>query len=316
MNNLHCVDYLTLEQRNPDHQYSTLLQKILTEGKDKKPIHSTLKENAGSGHSFARELTGKSCILEFDMRNGFPVLTCRNLRKAFKGALGELIGFLNGAETIDDLEAYGCPRRYWESWVTADKCRIFGLQPGHLGEGSYGPAFRNESGFDQLYALNRAIRDYPMSRTLVFSSWVPRLALGDQSQGFPRKVIVAPCHGDFVHVHIFPELRELELVHVQRSADMCVGFQMNLIQWCAFGMMLAYLHGYKYTKYIHFVSSAQIYDTQFDSARELIRRVPHPFPKVTIRLNNVVDCPWEFRPDDFVLEEYEADPWFTIPTPI
>ena len=130
------INYKPLDERTPDTQYQDLLRYIREHGKDKVPIHARLDENKGTGHANSKEVTGR--MISYDMSNGFPVLTERNLKKAFRGAIGELVGFLNGAKTLDDLEKYGMPRVWWENWVTKEKCEIFGLPEGNLGDGSYG----------------------------------------------------------------------------------------------------------------------------------------------------------------------------------
>jgi thymidylate synthase len=114
------IDYKPADQRTPDTQYRDLLQAILTKGKDKKPIHATLKENAGKPHAFAREITGKACCLEFDLANGFPIFTERDTAKLVKGSIGEISAFLNRARTLDDLVFFGWATLFWERWVSAE----------------------------------------------------------------------------------------------------------------------------------------------------------------------------------------------------
>jgi thymidylate synthase len=289
------IEYLPFEKRTVDTQYEDLLRAIFSQGKNKKPIHATLAENINKDHSYARELTGKVCCLEYNLENGFPIFGCRDVRKLVTGAIGELAAFLNGARTLEELKSYGCPEQFWKDWVTKKKCADFGLKEGDLGDGSYGPALRafptpdfqfqnQESCFDQLSALNDLMMLSPMSRTILLTTWIPHLALGSNIQGFPRKVVVAPCHGSFFHVHVFPELREMQVTCVQRSADAPVGLQFNIAQWCTLGLVLSMIHGLKFTKYTYFVSSAQIYDIQFESVHKILGREPRKFPTVTLRV--------------------------------
>lgn len=322
------IEYLPFEKRVPDTQYEDLLRAIMTRGKDKKPIHASLPENAGKGHSYAREFTGKACCLEFDLSNGFPIFGCRDLRKLVPGAIGEISAFVNGARTLDELKKFGCPEQFWKSWVTKEKCERIGLNEGDLGDGSYGPALRAfptpdfqfqnvEKTFDQLAALNETMGTYAMSRTILMTTWIPHLALGSEAQGFPRKVVVAPCHGTVFHVHIFPELREMEVTCVQRSADAPVGLQFNVSQWCTLGLILSMIHGLKFTKYTHFVSSAQIYDIQFESVEEMLGRTPKIFPTVTLEPTEPYVVPWDLRKEHFKIgEDYDPHPWFVTPTVI
>lgn len=312
------VNYKPFSERTPDGQYHELLRTIRDHGNTKVPIHARLSENRGSGHHISKELTGY--MLQFDMTNGFPLLPIRNLTKPFAGALGEIIGFLNGGRTLEALAAHGMPRLFWESWVTKEKCEKFGLVEGDLGIGSYGGALRTmptpEGTFDQVLALERQMRTMPFLRTHVMSTWNPPYALGDSEQGFPRKVVVAPCHGNFIHFTLFEDTKELEMTHTQRSADAPVGLQFNLIEWPAVGMMFAHILGYTFTKYTHFLSAPHIYDLQDDAVEELLLREPRRLPTVTLEPNREVTHVFDFKPEDFKIADYEPHPWLKIPTPI
>ncbi len=312
------VNYLPFNERTPDFQYQELLKKIKKTGKDKMPIHVRLSENANSGHQNSREITG--AMLQFDMNNGFPVLTERDLSKSFYGAIGELVAFLNGQSTLSGLKKYGCPEVFWRDWVTKEKCEIFGLDEGDLGNGSYGASlghFQSTKGkFDQVSAVQRQMEKAPFLRTHVLTTWNPPLSMGDKEQGFKREVVVAPCHGNFIHFILFDDQKELEMTHTQRSADVPVGLQFNLIEWSALGLMVAHLLGYKFTKYTHFLSNPHYYDIQADSVDKLLSFKPKSFPTVILKPNRKVKRLQDFRKEDFVLEDYDPSPWFKIPTPI
>ena len=189
------IDYLSFKERVPDLQYQNLLREIKEKGKDKIPIHVRLDENKNSGHQNSREITG--AMLQFNMENGFPVLTERDLSKSFYGSIGELVAFLNGQSTLSGLKDYGCPEVFWKDWVTKEKCAHFGLEEGDLGDGSYGASlghFQSKDGeFDQVTAVQRQMERAPFLRTHVLTTWNPPLSMGDKEQGFDRKVVVAPC---------------------------------------------------------------------------------------------------------------------------
>jgi thymidylate synthase len=259
-------------------------------------------------------------MLQFDMSNGFPVLTERDLSKSFYGAIGELVAFLNGQSTLSGLKEYGCPEVFWRDWVTKEKCAIFGLSEGDLGDGSYGASlghFQSAKGeFDQVSAVQRQMEKAPFLRTHVLTTWNPPLSMGDDEQGFKRKVVVAPCHGNFIHFVLFDEQKELEMTHTQRSADVPVGLQFNLIEWSALGLMVAHLLGYKFTKYTHFLSNPHYYDVQAEAVDKILAIDPKPFPTVTLKPNRKVTRIQDFRKEDFVLEDYDPEPWFKIPTPV
>jgi len=299
------VNYLAPEQRTPDTQYHDLLRRILETGDDVKPIH-------GEG---ARMVFGHQ--MRFDMRNGFPLLPIRDLTKSFKGALGELIGFLHGARTLEELKEYGCPNVFWDRWVTAEKCEIFDLPPHDLGDGSYGAAWADfptpDGGtFNQIEHVVRQIKERPFLRTHIISPWIPFFAL--QHSELKRKVVVAPCHG-WVHIVAMPEMKQLSLHHFQRSGDVPVGVALNLVEYAALGILFARELGYTFKEYVYTISDAHMYESQFPYVEQLLERAPRIFPTVTLDPNvtGVLDA----RREHFTLgDDYDPHDHMNIPTPV
>lgn len=290
-------------ERTPDAQYQNLLRKIFEEGAEVSPIHGEK----------ARMLVGQQ--LRYSLANGFPVITERDLSGAmFTGALAEHIAFLHGARTQKELEAFGC--KWWKPWVTKEKCAIFGLPEGDLGDGSYGAAWaafptRKGVSFNQIKNLVQQIKERPYLRTHFVSPWIPQYAL--QHSELTRKVVVAPCHG-WIHVLAFPATKELSIHHFQRSADFPVGVPFNMIQYAAFGMMLGQVIGYTLKDIIYTLSDAHIYESQYEKVKELLGREPRRLP--TVALASPPDDIFAFRPEHFVLSDYTPHPKMFIPTPI
>ncbi len=291
------------EQRTPDTQYRDILQRIMTEGREVNPIHGEK----------AKMLVGVQ--LRYPIENGFPVITERALSgKLFEGALAEHIAFLHGARTQEALASYGCS--WWKRWVTKEKCDIFGLPEGDLGDGSYGAAwatFPTKEGapFNQIEHVIKQLKERPFLRTHFVSPWIPQYTL--QHSELVRKVVVAPCHG-WIHILAFPETKELVIHHFQRSADFPVGVPFNIIQYAAFGMMVAHLIGYKMKELVHTFSDAHIYESQYAAVEELLKREPKKLPTVTLdtTINNIFD----FKPQHFTLSDYDPHPAMVIPTPV
>lgn len=294
-------------QRTPDSQYQDLLRRILKDGRSSGVIQ---------GEDAIRII---GLQLRYDMSNGFPMITERDMSGPFlKAALGEHIAFLNGACTQTELEKFGC--KFWSRWVTKEKCDIFGLPEGDLGPGSYGAAwasFPTSEGepFNQITNLMKQIKERPYLRTHILTPWIPQYTI--QHSSLNRKVVVAPCHG-WVHVITYPEQKEFAVHHFQRSSDMPVGVPFNIIQYAAFGLMLQKLIGWKFVEYIHTFSDGHIYESQIKHVEELLRREPRKLP--TVRLDeeatkNIIDIR-DFRPEHFIVENYDPHPKMTIPTPV
>lgn len=291
------------EERVPDEQYRDVLERIMNEGRDVLPIHGEK----------ARMITGVQ--LRYDMDNGFPVITERDLSgHFFKGAIAEHIAFLNGARTQEELEKYGC--KWWKRWVTKERCDIFGLPEGDLGDGSYGAAWasfptKEGESFNQIKEVVRQIKERPYLRTHFISPWIPQYTI--QHDGLRRKVVVAPCHG-WIHILAFPESKEVSIHHFQRSADFPVGVPFNIIQYASFGLMISRLTGYDLKEVVYTFSDAHIYESQFDDVKELLSREPKRLP--TVKLDETVTDIFDFRPDHFILEDYHPHPKMTISTPV
>lgn len=291
-------------ERTPDTQYRDLLKKIMDEGRDMMPIH-------GIG---ARSIVGHQ--IRYKLENGFPLITERDCTKLFPGALGEHIGFLNGAHTLEELKKYDMPAIYWDRWVTKEKCADFGLEEGDLGPGSYGAAwgsFPTKEGepFNQIAHVVKQIKERPYLRTHFVSPWIPQYTL--QHSELRRQVVVAPCHG-WMHIFTYPDTKEVVIHHFQRSADIPIGVVSNVVQYAAFGMMLAQVIGYTMKELVHTFSDAHIYHNQFDAVAELLAREPRKLP--TVSLDASISDIFEFRPKHFTLTDYEPHPRMVIPTAI
>ncbi len=298
------VDYKPVAERTIDYQYYNLLKKIMETGKEVPVIHG--------GNS--RKIVGYE--LRYDMTNGFPVLTERFLAgNYFKGALGEHIGFLHGAHTHEELTAFGCP--WWKKWTDEEKSAKFNLPVGELGAGSYGISWTNfptDDGrrFNQILNFQNQVKTMPFLRTHFLSPWIPD-AVAAGNLEFPRRTQVAPCHG-WIHAHVDPKEKTVVLMHFQRSADVPVGLCFNIMQYAAFGMMLAHMMGYKFTELVHYISDAHIYEMQYPHVEELLSREPKRFGTVVIdeEPKDILD----FLPPHFELQDYDSWPKMDIPTPI
>lgn len=243
--------------------------------------------------------------LRFDLSREFPVITERKIsEKMWKGAIGELLGFINGARTQKELEAFGCT--WWKSWVTEKKCAKRGLETGDLGPGSYGAAFHDfptseGETFNQFAAILQQIKERPFLKTHFITPWIPQYTI--RIKGRTQKVVVCPCHG-WMNIRILNN--KLHLHMFQRSCDVPIGLPANLAQYAALTLALAEVTGYEAGEYIHSFSDAHIYADQIDKVKELLKREPRPLPKMKI-INKKKDL-FAYRADDFELYDYDPHP--------
>ena len=287
--------YKPLEKRTPDTQYQDRLRHILN--------HGTLADATPQGIG-AMTCFGTLPPMVFDLSNGVPFITERKI-SFWRKAVGEIIAFVNGARTIDQIESYGCD--FWGDY--RGKGSELGLEPDDMGPGSYGAAFHDfekpeGDTLNQFEQVLEQIQKYPNLRTHLVTPWKPYYT----ARGPERKVIVAPCHG-WLHFRVLHG--RLHMRMDQRSADMPVGVPSNMVEYSALLLMMSQVTGYPPGNYIHSFSDAHVYANQIGNVRELIERKPLPFP--LLRLNRNVKSLFDFRVEDFSLDEYEPHPAMTIP---
>ncbi len=288
------VDYLPVAERTPDTQYRDLLQEIL----DKGVSTGTQLETD------ALTLMGAK-PMRFRMNNGFPMITERKIsEKMWSQAIGEIMGFINGARTLEELEEFGC--YWWEPWGSERKTKKRGLEPGDLGPGSYGAAFHDfptseGEPHNQFKDIIEQIKEKPHLRTHFITPWVPQYIA--RGKGKTQKVVVCPCHG-WIHLRVLDG--KLTLHMFQRSGDVPVGVPANMVQYAALLMAIAEVTGFEPYEYIHTISDAHIYVDQISRVEEMLKREPKVFP--TMKLKNKHKDIFKYRHTDYELSDYDPHP--------
>lgn len=107
----------------------------------------------------------------------------------------------------------------------------------------------------------------------------------------------------------------LNMMLNQRSNDVLVANNWNVVQYAALLMMIAQSVDMAPGILTHVITNAHIYDRHVDIIKELIQRQPYPAPIVT--LNPEKKNFYEFTPDDFTIAGYQhGDPIKNIPVAI
>ncbi len=289
-------------ERTVDTQYQDLLREILAKG-----IRTPSQQGVD-----ALTLIGPK-PLHFKLENGFPLITERNMAPKiseklpvtiWQQAIGEILGFANGARTQEELEKFGC--YWWRWWVTKEKCEKRGLKEGDLGPGSYGAAFHDfptadGGAYNQFKNIIEQIKEEPQLRTHFITPWIPQYTI--RGKGKQQKVVVAPCHG-WIHLRIIEN--KLTLHMYQRSCDVPVGLPQNLIQYAALTLAIAKVTGLEPYEYVHSFSDAHIYVDQQPSVETMLAREARALPTLTLK-SDKKDF-FEFRHTDFALSDYNPHP--------
>ena len=289
-------NYRRYEERKALYQYRAILEEIMTKGEDNP---SPMVDGNTGEPLFTREIHG--IMTKFDiLKDGAPIITERDISGFYKGAIGEIFAFINGAVTETELREFGC--KFWGPWVTETKCKKRGLEVGNLGPGSYGAAFHdfptpNGESFDQWKEIDLQMRERKELKTHFISPWIPEYII--RNSNHQQKVVVCPCHG-WVHFNIIDG--RLDMTMMQRSCDVILGLPSNWTEYTAVLLAMADTHNLKPGVFTHFISNAHIYSNSMDVAEELISRETEPFP--TLKIVNHHDSLFDYRKDDFELKDY------------
>ncbi len=233
--------------------------------------------------------------MRFDLSKGFPMVTTKKLH--LKSIIYELLWFLKGDTNIDYLKENGV--NIWNAW--ADK-------NGDLGP-VYGFQWRNwnNDGIDQIKILVKELVNNPNSRRHLISAWNPSV-LPDTSKSFESnvangKAALPPCHA-FFQFYVSNEKLSCQLY--QRSADVFLGVPFNIASYSLLTMMIAQVCNLKLGDFVHTFGDAHIYSNHFEQMNMQLKREPRSLP--TMKLNPSVTDIFDFRFEDFTLENYDPHP--------
>ena len=271
--------------------YLDLLQHILDHGTRK-------ADRTGTG-----TLSVFGYQMRFDLAAGFPAVTTKKLH--LKSIIHELLWFLSGDTNIRYLNENSV--RIWDEWATED---------GDLGP-VYGAQWRNWVApdgrrIDQISQLLDDLNKRPDSRRHIVSAWNPAL-LPDETQSPQDNAAMGlqalpPCHTMF-QFHVADGRLSCQLY--QRSADVFLGVPFNIASYSLLTMMIAQVTGLKPGQFIHTFGDVHIYLNHREQVQTQLGREPFPLPRM--KINPDVSDLFEFRYEDFELENYRCHPPIRAP---
>ena len=89
----------------------------------------------------------------------------------------------------------------------------------------------------------------------------------------------------------------------QRSQDMLVANNWNVVQYSVLVHMFAQVSGLKVGELVHVIADAHIYDRHIPIAKEIIEREPYDAP--VFKMNKDITNFYDFTVDDFELVDYK-----------
>jgi thymidylate synthase len=253
-------------------QYLDLMKHVLETGTQK-------HDRTGTG-----TLSVFGYQMRFNLQEGFPLVTTKKLH--LKSIIHELIWFLKGDTNIAYLKEHGV--RIWDEWAD---------EQGNLGP-VYGHQWRSwpkpDGGhIDQISQVVNTIKKNPDSRRIIVSAW---------NVAEVEHMALPPCHSLF---QFYVADGKLSCQLYQRSADIFLGVPFNIASYALLTMMMAQVCHLQPGDFIHTFGDAHLYNNHIDQAHLQLSREPRPLP--TMKINPEVKDIFEFKYEDFTLENY--DPW-------
>ncbi|HOP92597.1 MAG TPA: thymidylate synthase [Acetivibrio thermocellus] len=220
-------------------------------------------------------------VNRYDLSEEFPILTLRPTN--LKAAIDELLWiWQKKSNNIKDLNSH-----IWDSW--ADENGSIGKAYG------YQLSIKHkypEGEFDQVDRIIYDLKHNPYSRRIIANMY---------------------NHSDLHEMNLYPCAysitfnvtgRKLNAILNQRSQDVLVANNWNVAQYAILVHMFAQVCDLEVGELVHVIADAHIYDRHIPLVKELIQRTPYPAPKLWI--NPEKKDFYDFKVEDFVLEDYQA----------
>ncbi len=254
-------------------QYLDLLDHVITNGVKK-------EDRTGTG-----TISVFGYQMRYDLAEGFPVLTTKRLH--LKSIIYELLWFLQGNTNVKYLQEHGV--RIWNEWADED---------GELGP-IYGYQWRSWPDYqgghiDQISKVIDSIKNNPNSRRHIVSAW---------NVGALDEMNLPPCH---ILFQFYVAEGKLSCQLYQRSADIFLGVPFNIASYAILLKMMAQVTGLEPGTFVHTLGDAHIYLNHIDQVKLQLSRKPFPLPQMNI--NPEVKSIFDFKYEDFKLENYQSHP--------
>ena len=178
----------------------------------------------------------------------------------------------------------------WDSW--ADETGSIGKAYGY----QLGVKHRYKEGmFDQVDRALYDLKHNPASRRIITNIFV---------------------HQDLCEMNLYPcaysvtfnvTNGRLNAILNQRSNDMAVANNWNVVQYAVLVHMFAQVSGLQAGELVHVIADAHVYDRHIPQVERMLQGKTHPAPKLWIN-PDVTDF-YKFTVDDVKLVDYEFEPF-------
>ncbi|MDQ3232622.1 MAG: thymidylate synthase, partial [Pseudobdellovibrionaceae bacterium] len=225
------------------------------------------------------------------LSQGFPLLTTKKVH--LKSVVHELLWFLSGDTNVNYLRENGVS--IWNEWAdeTGDLGRVYGAQ----WRSWQAPDGRT---IDQISQVMENLRRDPYSRRHLVVAYNP---------GEVETMALPPCHAFF---QFYVADGRLSCQLYQRSADVFLGVPFNIASYALLTMMMAQVLDLAPGDFVHSFGDVHLYNNHVEQAQLQLSRSPRPLP--VMQINPAVRDLFQFRYEDFTLQNY--DPYPAIKAPV
>lgn len=253
------------------------INKILYEGTSDEGLEVRPKWDDGAP---AHTISKFGIVNTYDLSKEFPILTLRETN--WEKAIDEILWiWQKKSNNVNDLDSH-----IWDSW--ADENGSIGKAYGYqLGIKHQYP----EGEMDQVDRVLYDLKHNPQSRRIVTNIY---------------------NHQDLHEMNLYPcaysctfvvEGRKLNMILNQRSQDMLVANNWNVVQYAVLLHMFAQVSNLEVGKLKHVIANAHIYDRHIDIVKAIMKNPI--FEGAKFRINGNIDNFYDFTVDDFCIDNYQ-----------
>ncbi|MDF2958421.1 MAG: ThyA [Paenibacillus sp.] len=251
--------------------YLDLLKDIMDHGVKKEDRTGT-----GTISVFGRQM-------RVDLSQGFPLLTTKKLH--VRSIFHELLWFLSGDTNIRYLQENKVT--IWDEWAD---------EKGDLGP-VYGSQWRSWPApdgrhIDQISQVIEQIKRNPDSRRHLVVAWNPAEV---------DNMALPPCHYAF---QFYVADGKLSCLFNMRSVDTFLGLPFNLASYALLTHMMAQQCDLGVGDLIWTGGDVHLYMNHLEQAKLQLTREPYPLPKLVIQRKP--DSIFDYKFEDFVIEDYQS----------
>ncbi len=229
----------------------------------------------------------KFCVVNrYDLQKEFPILTIR--KTFFKSAVDEILWiWQKKSNNVKDLNSH-----IWDSW--ADESGSIGKAYGY----QLGVKHKYKEGYmDQVDRVLYDLKNNPYSRRIMTNIYT----FQDLNE-----MNLYPCAYSMT---FNVSAGKLNGILNQRSNDMVVANNWNVVQYAVLLMMFAQVSNLEVGELVHVISDAHIYDRHIPALETMFKNEQFEAPKLII--NKDVKNFYDFTVDDFKLVDYKSTPLAT-----